>query len=163
MSAKELTIFIPKSSSMEPWLADLASGLSMDIDDLSSTPGLSYQFSARRGEGRSLLFLEYRRDDSRLIHEMSQWGRPTKAYKDLLQACQASVTLYFRNSAHAKEALSAIGLGLKNSCGASMVDNGLGCLLKLESILDAMHQDAQWSWERYEFPELLEVISSEWR
>ena len=163
MSAKELTIFIPAASSIEPSLVDLATGLSMAIDDLSSRPGLTPQFSARRGARQSLLLLEYKTDDSQLIQEISQWEQPSKEYKDLVLACEASITLYYRNPENAKEALDAIGLKLASSAATSMVENGLGCLLTLSSMLEAMRQESQWSWETYEFPDMPGVASSEWR
>jgi hypothetical protein len=163
VSAKELTIFIPSMSSIETSLPSLAASLSMAADDLSPTPGLTYQFSARRGEGLSVLSLEYKRDDQDLIQEISQWERPSDAYKHLLQACQSSITIYYRNPAFAQEALVAIGSQLQDATKGSVVDNGLGCLLTLDAILQALHEDAQWSWERYEFPEMPGVAASEWR
>lgn len=163
MSAKEITVFFPESTLIESSLSDVAKKLHLEIDEIPADLGLKYQFSAKRGVGRSYLLIEYKKDDSVLIHELCQWERPKSAYKEILQGCCSSLTVYYRDQKSAKEALHVIASDIKKIRSRCIVENGFGCLLMLESILDCFQQDPLWSWEKEEFPELPDVAISEWR
>lgn len=163
MSAKELTIFTPESVLSEGFLNVLAKELLLVVDAVPSSLGLSFDFSAQKGSGRSRLAIEYKRDDSALIREVMEWGRPSDSYKNMLGACKSSVSIYYRELDMAKDALVKFGALLKAGWSSScLVDNGRGCLLKLDDVLICISQRPQWSWEKEQFPELPDVAISEW-
>ncbi len=163
MSAKELTIFFPESILIESNLSDVAKKLHLEIDEIPPELGLSYQFSAQRGIGGSYLLIEYKKNDRLLIQEICQWERPKSTYKDMLQDCCSSLTVYYRDQDSAMESLNLLAYSNSFDVSKCIVENGFGCLLKLENILDCFRRDSRWSWERDEFPELPDVAISEWR
>lgn len=163
MSAKELTIFFPESIFIESNLSDLAKKLHLEIDEIPPERGFSYQFSAKRGIGLSYLLIEYKKDDRLLIQEIYQWEHPTSTYKHMLQDCCSSLTVYYRDQNNAMESLNLLASSNFFDVSKCVVENGFGCLLKLENILDCFQRDSRWSWERDEFPELPDVAISEWR
>lgn len=163
MSAKELTIFLPQSMLIETSLGSVAKKLLLEIDEIPPELGLNYQFSAKKGGGSSYLLIEYKKDDRLLIQEICQWEHPSDKYKELLQDCCSSLTVYYRDQNSAKEILQVLALEIKEVSSKCIVENGFGCLIKLRDILDCLQQDPLWSWERDEFLELPDVAVSEWR
>ena len=163
MSAKELTIFAPESALSEGLLSVLAKDLLLVVDAVPLSLGLSFDFSAQKGSARSYFAIEYKRDDSALIREVMEWERPSDSYKNMLDACKSSVSLYYRELDVAKDALLKLGATLKAGLSSScLVDNGRGCLLKFNDVLVFINQRPQWSWEKEQFPELPDVAASEW-
>ena len=163
MSAKELTIFAPEPVFSEGLLNVLAKELLLVVDAVPPSLGLSFDFSAQKGSGRSHLTIEYKIDDSALIREVMEWGRPSDSYKSMLDACKSSVSLYYRELDMAKDALLKLGALLRADRSSScLVDNGRGCLLKLDDVLIFINQSPQWTWEKEQFPELPDVAASEW-
>lgn len=162
MAAKEFTIYVPKSFRSESINDEIANRLALKIDELPDSLGLSYQFSAQKGEGKSYLLVEYAEDQLNVINEISEWERPSRFYKEMLLGCRSSITIYYRDLALAKNAVSVINELLGDNASSCIVENGEGCLLRLESITERMRQDPNWTWEKREFPDLPDVAVSEW-
>lgn len=164
MSAKELTIFLPESTLNEIILNEIARGLSLVADQISSALNLSYQFFAKRGSGRCYVAVEYKNDDLNLIREVVNWEHPSNAYKAMLRACKSSITIYYREQRFVEDVVLELGAFLKTACTSPcIVENGRGCLLRLDDLLDCLKQEPKWSWDREEFPELPGVAASEWK
>lgn len=163
MSAKEITIFFPESTLVASNLVGVAKKLHLEVDDIPPHLALNYQFSAKRGAGRSYLLIEFKQNDRILIQELCQWEHPKDEYKERLQCCCSSFTVYYRDENNAKEALSVLASDIKGIIPVSIVENGFGCLLKLEDVMSCLQQDPLWSWEKNEFPELPDVAISEWQ
>jgi hypothetical protein len=159
-----LTIFVPELALNEDLLNRIAGELSLAVEEVPPSLDLSFDFFSKRGSGRSYLALEYKGDDSALIREVMQWERPSSSYKRMLAACKSSVTICYRELDVAKDAVLKLGAALSIGCRSSCVlDNGRGCLLRLDDVLICIRQEPQWSWEREQFPELPDVAVSEWQ
>ena len=91
------------------------------------------------------------------------WEKQKKAYKDIFEACKSSVSIQYREVDVARNALLAfenvLEIGSTSKC---LVDNGLGCFLKLDDVLGCVMKIPRWSWENEQFPELPGVAISEW-
>lgn len=162
MSAKELTFFLPKGIDESQIIKSLVEQLGLSEVDISGSPGLEYQFLARRGEGSSILEMEFLDDASAIIEELCEWENPSREYKDTLLGCRAGMILYYRNSLNARDFIASLSPKLREASAFCMVDNGEGCLLRLAEISNCLEKDESWSWERREFPELPSVAISEW-
>jgi hypothetical protein len=163
MSAKEITFFLPKDFNKSTALKLLVEELGLDVIDISGNLGLEYQLLARRGEGGSILEMEFMDDASAIIEELSEWENPSREYKDTLLSCHAGISLYYRDTFNAREFIMSLASKLSESSAFCIVDNGEGCLLRLSDILNCLEKDGAWSWERREFPELPSVAISEWK
>lgn len=164
MSAKELTTFVPESVVSEYVFNEVAKELSLEVDEISPALNLSYQFSAKKGTGKTYLSIECKNNDLNLIQEILKWERPSDAYKNMLAECKSSITIYYRDQREAKAAILKIGAALEKAHALNCItENGQGCLLKLEDLLNCLQKEPQWSWEKEEFPELSGVAISEWR
>jgi hypothetical protein len=162
MAAKEFTIYVPKSFRTDTITDEIARKLSLAVDELPESIGLSYQFSAQKGEGKSYMRVEFAEDQRHVIKEISEWERPSAAYKEMLLNCRSSITIYYRDLSLAKNAVAVIAELMGNNASSCIVDNGEGCLLKFESIIERVRQDSNWTWEKTEFPEFPGVATSEW-
>ena len=162
MSAKEMTIFFPRTFDVEAIVPRLVSELGLEMQEIPAGKNFSFQASAMRGTGKSLLLMEYRKNAQNLIHELSEWEKPSRTYIRLLLDCESSITFYYRNIEDARSALFAIGSLHNTVANACVFDNDMGCLLILSSILGNLQSDANWSWERTAFPDLPDVAASEW-
>ncbi len=163
MSAKEITFFLPKDFNKNQVLKLLVEELGLDVMDISGNLELEYQFLARRGEGRSILEMEFMDDVSAIIEELSEWENPSREYKDALLDCRAGISLYYRDAFNARDFIMSLASKLSEASAFCIVDNGEGCLLRLSEISNCIEKDGAWSWEREEFPELPSVAISEWR
>jgi hypothetical protein len=163
MSAKELTFFLPKDFNKNQILKHLVEELKLDVVDISGNLKLGYQFLARRGEGSSILEMEFMDCARAIIEELSEWENPSREYKDALLDCHAGISLYYRDAFNARDFIISLASKLSESSVSCIVDNGEGCLLRLSEISNCLEKDGAWSWERGEFPELPSVAISEWR
>jgi hypothetical protein len=163
MSAKEVTVFLPKEFLAPCMLIDLAGRLGLVVDSLRNNEGLSYQFSAQGGEGRAYLLIEYKENDRGAIEDICRWERPSSLHKKALEKCESSITFYYRDMDRARGAFLDFGDFLGVSRGACVVENGWGCLLFFSSMFNRISHSTDWSWEKYEFPEFPDVALSEWR
>jgi len=162
MSAKEITFFLPKDVNKSELFKLLVEELRLDVVDIPGNLELKYQFLARRGEGRSILEMEFTEDASAIIEELSEWDNPSREYKDALLDCHAGISLYYRDAFNARDFIMSLASKLSEASYFCIVDNGEGCLLRLSEISNCIEKDGTWSWERGEFPELPSVAISEW-
>lgn len=163
MSAKTITVFLPKSLVAESMLIGLTKQLRLVADELPTEKKFDFQFSAQIGVGKDHLLIEYREEDEGSIKEIGQWERPSNELKESLFKCQSSIMIYYRLLSNAKEAILAIAALLGERGQYCMVENGLGCLLTLDSVVYCLRTVPDWTWEKDLFPELPNVAASEWR
>lgn len=71
--------------------------------------------------------------------------------------------IYYRLLSNAKEAILATGAMLGEKGRYCIVENDLGCLLTLDSVVNCLSSVLEWTWEKDSFPELPNVAPSEWR
>ncbi|NLR74246.1 hypothetical protein [Leeia aquatica] len=162
MAAKELMIFTPSRADMQFMLDGLVEGLALKVDELPDHSNFSFEFSAQKGNGREYFLLEYRANDLDVIHDISEWDRPSGDIKRTLLACGSRITIYYRNISLAKEAFLFIGQWFGGACKSCVVENGFGCLLTLDALVENISSNSEWSWEREAFPEVPGVAVSEW-
>ena len=160
MSAKEMTVFFPGGFEKANVLQELVEGLALSVDSLPA--GFPYEFSAQRRDGQSSLLIEYDDDPRDVIGEIGKWERPSGDYKRLLADCRSGLVIHYRNQSDASRCLRLIAKSIEPIVTRSIVDNGLGCLLLLSDVVALLERDSSWSWEREEFPELVDVAVSEW-
>lgn len=162
MAAKELMIFTPFRSDMQSLLDSLVGNLDLTVDMLPDKSEFSFQFSAQRGKGLDYFLFEYIKNDLDVICEISQWERPSDDIKRKLLACESRITIYYRRTNLVKEALLIIGKWFGEVRKDCVIENGYGCLLTLDAIIDNVSRDSTWSWEKKQFPEVSGVAISEW-
>lgn len=162
MSAKELTFFLPEQLNKNQLLSDLVEGLGLDVIEIPNDLELEYQFLARRGEGKSILEMEFSDNARAIIEELADWENPITEYKNDLLICCSVINLSYRDTSNAREFIELLFQKLSELSGPCIVDNGEGCLLRLAEIAKCLEQYEDWSWERREFPELPNVAASEW-
>ena len=162
MSAKQITIFIFKAFSVETILENVAAKLGLIIDELPPEKKFSFQFSAQKNSGKEYLLIEYTEADNELIAEISNWERINANQKEIILNCKSNITIDYRKREVALEAITIIGQALSNISSKCIVENGFGCLLPLDTMLDCLHLDVNWTWEKEIFPELPNVAPSEW-
>lgn len=160
MAAPEITIFFPAAIEKQIILQSIVVGMSLSVDEVRE--GLSFEFSAQRTTAGGYIAVEYDPDASSIIEELSQWEKPTAEYKQLLACCQSSLTIRYRGLAHAKECLRIVGAKTGQLSSKCILENGLGCLLRLSEVTQFLADDASWTWEKQAFPELGGVAPSEW-
>lgn len=162
MAAKELMFFLPKDYGCDQVLKNLVDELDLNVLDIPVDLKLNYQFLARRGEGKSLLEIEFRENSFKVIQELSEWEKPSQEYKDLLLKCESSINLYYRNPKDASAFIEVLVGLLGEITSKCLVENGEGCLLLLNEMSGCIKKDMNWSWERTTFPDLQNVSDSEW-
>lgn len=162
--APHLIFFIPRRFDVESILLGLTQSLRLPANVGPMDSEATFQFVASRGVGEdSYLLLEYSEDAREMIEELSEWEKPSRAYKDLLLACQSKIGIHYRDSNDGKAAILAMSAALGEAANGCIVDNDWGCLLRLSAMVECINRDPNWSWERDEFPELPDVAVSEWR
>ena len=162
MSAKQITIFIFKTFPVETILENVAAQLGLIIDELPPEVKLLIQFSAQKNRGKEYLLIEYIEANEELITEISNWERINNNQKEIILNCKPKINISYRKREIALEAITIIGQALSNISSKCIVENGFGCLLPLDSILNCLQLDEHWSWEKEIFPELADVAPSEW-
>lgn len=162
MSAKRVTIFIFKTFPVETIIASIATQLGLIVDELPPEEEFSIQFSAQKNRGKEYLLIEYTATNEELITEISNWERINATQKEIILNCKSKVTISYRKRGIALEAITIIGQALSNISSKCIVENGFGCLLPLDTMLDCLHLDVNWTWEKEIFPELPNVAPSEW-
>ena len=161
--APHLIFFIPSRFDVESALLDLAHRLTLPADVDPMDRDSVFQFVSQRGEGSEYLLLEYSENAREMIQELSEWEKPSKAYKDMLLACRSKIGIHYRDTKNGKKAILEIAAILGEDAMRCIVDNDYGCLLKLSTMVECLNQNSNWSWERDEFPELPDVAVSEWQ
>ncbi|MCX4028568.1 hypothetical protein H0A36_14550 [Endozoicomonas sp. SM1973] len=162
MSAKELTFFLPKGLNKDQVIQPLVEGLALKMINIPNDIEVNYELLARRGEGKSILEMEYTDNARGIIEELSEWENPSDGYKDLLLNCHSCITLYYRDADDARNFIKSIAAVLSEMAATCIIENGEGCLLTLSETARCLSKDETWSWERREFPELPNVAISEW-
>lgn len=162
MAAKELTFFFPEDFEKELAMANLVDKLGLEIINIPEGIELTFEFSAKRGEGKSYLAIEYVNNAKQIIEEIGSWENPSSKYKHLILSCHSSMTLYYRNINDARQVILILAPPLSSISSQCIVENGNGCLLLLSDIFLCLQKDETWSWEREYFPELPDVAISEW-
>lgn len=163
MAAKEIMFFFPNEFEKEIVMANLVDKLGLEVIKIPAELGLTFEFSAKRGEGTSYLSIEYASDAKHIIQELSNWENPGTKYKNLILACRSCMTVYYRNINDAKNLILILASSLNVASSQCVLENGNGCLLLLSDIFSCLQKDEKWSWERYQFPEFPDVALSEWK
>jgi len=162
--APHLIFFIPRQFDVEAILPELTQSLELPAYVGPRNAEAEFQFVASRGAGEdSYLLIEYSADAHKMIEELSKWEKPSKTYKELLLACKSKIGIHYRDSKNGIKAILKIGALLGEAAEGCIVDNDYGCLLKLSNMVNCIHENPGWSWERGEFPDLVGVAASEWR
>lgn len=161
MAAKEVSVFLPTGIEHLDVLRQVVEKLSLDVDRVP--PGSPYAFSAqRRREDEGYILIEYDPNAEDVIQELGEWERPSVEYKQALGRCVASVIVHYRDSSDLRRCLLAIAESIGERASECVIENGLGVLILLSVACERMTDEASWSIEREQFPELSGVASSEW-
>ena len=159
--APHLIFFIPSRCEMESIFVEVARSLLLP-DPGPLDHGAVFQRVSQRGEGKEYLRMECREDAREMIEELGEWTQPSREYKRILSACKSTIGIHYRGPENGKRVVRAMAAVLTEAATDCLVDNDYGCLLKLSTMAECLCADSGWSWERYDFPELPDVGSSEW-
>lgn len=164
MSAKEISLFFPPDIEMLPAVSALVSGMSLEVEIAPKHLDLPYAIAASRDAGgRDTIRIELDKSAVEIIHELSEWEKPSASLIDALMRCSGCLTIYYRSVVNAKQALTILAESFGNDeTSHFIIENGEGCLLPFPTMLNCIKQDANWSWERRFFPELPDIAPSEW-
>lgn len=161
MAAKEVSLFLPPGFAHLAVLRGVVDKLSLDVDRVP--PSSPYAFSAqRRRENGGYILIEYDPNAEDVLNELGEWERPSVEYKQVLRRCVASVNVHYRDSNVLRQCLLAFGNAIGEHSSKCVIENGLGVLILLSIVCDRMLNEASWSVERTQFPELAGVANSEW-
>ncbi|MES2038307.1 MAG: hypothetical protein V4495_10735 [Pseudomonadota bacterium] len=160
MAAKHMIFFMQDDFDKEALLSQIVNDLALNIDELPE--GFPCEFSAQKGNGRSYFLIEYSNDIQGYIDELTLWERPGEKYKDMLRACSRTISMHYRDPGNARCFFFSLSTVLGQNASACLVENGFGCLLGLQDMIQQIASNPTWSWEKTSFPEIPGVADSEW-